>query len=115
MKTSVMESQLSAPTLDPVKNKRVLLVDTSRIKRDLRARVFRKLGMDVDSAADIAEARSWWRPHLYDLVLISMEKGKDQRDIFCADLRSATPPQQLAFLVGQRDTLWVGPMKTKKC
>ena len=33
----------------------------------------RKLGIEVDCAADIAEARSWWRADLYNLVLINME------------------------------------------
>jgi hypothetical protein len=87
--------------LGQIKKKRVLLIDTSQTKRELRAEVMRKLGMDVDSAADIAEARSWWRAALYDLVLISMEKGQGYRDKFCDDVRSATPPQRLAFLVGQ--------------
>jgi CheY-like chemotaxis protein len=83
------------------KKRRVLLVDTSHAKRDMRAEVMRKLGMDVDCAADIAEARSWWRADLYDLVLINMEKGRGHRDRFCDDMRTATPPQRLAFLVGK--------------
>src|SRR5215469_7738717 len=82
-----MNTQLPAvpvsATPDIVKKKRVLLIDTSHTKRDLRAEVLRKLGMDVDSAADIAEARAWWKPALYDLVLINMEKGRGQRDTFC--------------------------------
>lgn len=92
---------LSVPKPGEVKKKRVLLVDTSQAKRELRAEVMRKLGVDVDCAADIAEARSWWRAALYDLVLINMEKGQGYRDKFCDDIRSATPPQRLAFLVGQ--------------
>jgi len=91
---------LSAPIPDVVKKKRVLLIDASHVKRDLRAGVMRKVGIDVDSAADIVEARVWWRPALYDLVLINMEKGVGQRDKFCDDIRTATPPQRLAFLVG---------------
>jgi hypothetical protein len=94
-------SLLSAPILGQLKKKRVLLIDTSQNKRELRAEVMRKLGMDVDCAADIAEARSWWRAALYDLVLINMEKGQGYRDKFCDDVRGATPPQRLAFLVGQ--------------
>jgi len=94
-------SLLSAPIPGEVKKKRVLLIDTSQPKRELRAEVMRKFGMDVDCAADIAEARSWWRAALYDLVLINMDKGKGYRDKFCDDLRSAIPPQRLAFLVGQ--------------
>ena len=105
MNTPLLSLSVSAPIPDAVKKKRVLLIDTSHAKRDLRAEVLRKLGIDVDGAADIVEARIWWRPALYDLVLISMEKGRDQRDKFCDDVRSATPPQRLAFLVGQPEYL----------
>jgi CheY-like chemotaxis protein len=96
---------LAAPIPGAVKKKRVLLVDTSQAKREMRAEVMRKLGMDVDCAADITEARIWWRAALYDLVLINMEKGHGYRDKFCDDLRSATPPQRLAFLVGHPEYL----------
>jgi CheY-like chemotaxis protein len=100
---------VSAPVPGAVKKKRVLLIDISHAKRDLRAEVLRKLGIEVDCAADIAEARSWWRPALYDLVLMNMDKGRGQRDKFCDDLRSAKPPQRLAFLVGQPEYLSVWP------
>jgi CheY-like chemotaxis protein len=109
MNTPLPALPLSAPIPDTVKKKRVLLVDASHAKRDLRAEVMRKLGMDVDCAADIAEARSWWRAALYDLVLINMEKGVGHRDRFCDDIRSATPPQRLAFLVGQPEYLADSP------
>jgi CheY-like chemotaxis protein len=107
MNTPVVALPLSAPA--EVRKKRVLLVDASHPKRDLRAEVMRKLGMDVDCAADIAEARSWWRADLYDLVLISMEKGQGHRDSFCENVRSATPPQRLAFLVGEPEYLADSP------
>ena len=106
MNTPLLALPLSPPT--PAK-KRVLLIDASHAKRDLRAEILRKLGIDVDSAADIAEARSWWRPGLYDLVLINVEKGQGQRDKFCDDLRTATPSQRLAFLVGQPEYLAGSP------
>lgn len=105
MNTPLLPLPISAPIPDAVKKKRVLLIDTSHAKRDLRAEVMRKLGMDVDSAADIVEARIWWKPDLYDLVLVNMEKGRGQRDKFCDDVRSATPPQRLAFLVGSPEYL----------
>jgi PleD family two-component response regulator len=89
---------LSEPIRSALKKKRVLLVDTSPTKRDLRAEVMRKLGMKVDCAADTSEARSWWRADLYNLVLINVEDELDHRDKFCEDMRSATPRQQLAFL-----------------
>jgi CheY-like chemotaxis protein len=109
MNTPLLALPASAPIPDTVKKKRVLLIDTSHAKRDLRAEVMRKLGIDVDSAADIVEARIWWRPALYDLVLINMEKGRGHRDKFCDDLRSATPPQRLAYLVGQPEYLADSP------
>ncbi len=87
----------------------MLLVDTSRAKRELRAEVMRKFGMDVDCAADVDEARSWWRADLYDLVLINMEQSREYCDRFCDDIRSATPPQRLAFLVGQPEYLANSP------
>ena len=105
---------LSAPIPGAVKKKRVLLIDTSQAKRELRAEVMRKLGMDVDCAADIAEARSWWRAALYDLVLINMEKGWGYRDKFCDDIRSATPPQRLAFLVARQNILRIRTMLSKR-
>ena len=109
MNTPLLPLPVSAPIPDAVKKKRVLLIDTSHAKRDLRAEVLRKLRIDVDSAADIVEARVWWKPALYDLVLINMEKGRGQRDKFCDDVRSATPSQRLAFLVGQPEYLADSP------
>lgn len=92
---------LSPSLLHPLNKKRVLLVDTSPMMRDLRAEVMRRLGMEVDCAADIGEARAWWRADLYHLVLINTENERGHRDSFCEDIRGATPPQQLAFLVGK--------------
>jgi ActR/RegA family two-component response regulator len=94
---------------DPLKRKRVLLVDASAPKRELRAEALKKLGIDVDCACDITEARSWWRAALYNLVLVNLENELGSRDKFCDDLRSATPPQQLAFLVGGPEYLAGSP------
>jgi hypothetical protein len=105
MTTSLPELGFSQRIQPPIKRKRVLLVDSSRAKRDLRAEVMRKLGIEVDCAADISEARSWWRADLYNLVLISTENENGRRDKFCEDIRGATPPQQLVFLVGKPEYL----------
>jgi CheY-like chemotaxis protein len=107
--TMTPASLLPEPIPGGIKKKRVLLVDTSQAKRELRAEVMRKRGIDVDCVADIAEARSWWRAALYDLVLIKMEKRQGHRDKFCDDIRSATSPQRLAFLVGQPEYLANSP------
>jgi len=107
MNTPLLALPLTPP--DDLRKKRVLLVDGSHGKRDLRAGVMRKLGMNVDCAADITEARSWWRADLYDLVLINVEKGRGHRDRFCEDIRAAKPPQRLAFLVGGPEYLAHAP------
>jgi hypothetical protein len=101
MSTVVVTQPLFEPMPSPLKKKRILLVDGSPAKRDLRAETMRKLGMDVDIAIDISEARSWWRADLYNLVLMNVENELGHRDKFCEDVRGATPPQQLAFLVGK--------------
>jgi CheY-like chemotaxis protein len=90
------------------KKKRVLLVDTSRAKRDLRSETMRKLGVEVDCAADIIEARSWWRADLYDLVLINVDSSAT-RDKFCDDIRKMTPLQPIMFLVGKPEYLAAAP------
>jgi CheY-like chemotaxis protein len=105
MTTSLLTAAVSDPIPGLLKKKRVLLVDTSQTKRDLRADTMRKLGIDVDCAADISEARAWWRADLYNLVLICVGNEVAHRDRFCEDIRGATPPQQLAFLVGKPEYL----------
>lgn len=97
------------PALAALKKKRVLLVDSSRAKRDLRSETMRKLGVEVDCAADISEARCWWRPGLYDLVLIHVVDGDKPVERFCDEVRGATPPQQTRFLVGGPAFLSVSP------
>jgi CheY-like chemotaxis protein len=105
MTTPALVLPLAQPATGPLKRKKVLLVDTSTARRELRAEVMRKLGMDVDCAADITEARSWWRADLYNLVLINMENELGHRDKFCEYISGATPPQKFAFLVGKPEYL----------
>jgi CheY-like chemotaxis protein len=109
MTTPVVALPLSTPDGSPAKKKRVLLLDTSQTKRDLRADVMRKLGIEVDCAADVIEARCWWRADLYNLVLINVAGETDSRDKFCTDIRSASPPQRIAFFVGGPEYLAIAP------
>ncbi len=98
----------SNPAIAAAKKKRVLLVDSSRAKRDLRSETMRRLGAEVDCAADVSEARCWWRPNLYDLVLIHMDDAK-RRDKFCEDIRNFMPTQPIMFLVGGPEYLASSP------
>ena len=90
---------------DIQKRKRVLLVDARSARRDVRAEMLRKLGIEVDSASDIHEARIYWRPNYYDLVLLHVENELAGRDTFCTLMRSASPGQQISFLVGKPEYL----------
>jgi CheY-like chemotaxis protein len=96
---------LNSPKDSAVKKKRVLLVDTCRVKRDIRAETMRRLGLEVDCAGDIGEARGWWKPDLYNLVLFHVEDEQVRRDKFCDDIRISAPQQQIAFFVGKPEYL----------
>jgi CheY-like chemotaxis protein len=105
MTTPALTSNFAAPIPSLDKKRRVLLIDGHSQKRDLRAESMRRLGIEVDSAADIGEARCWWKAALYDLVLINVENKRGSRDQFCDDIRAATPRQRFAFLVGKPEYL----------
>ena len=92
-----------------MKKKRVLLVDTCRAQREMRGETMRRMGMEVDCAADIGEARCWWRPELYDLVLFHVETEVRHMCKFWDDIRAATPSQKIAFLVGKPEYLAASP------
>src|SRR6202158_369502 len=91
----------SLSTFPAVARKRVLLVDTYATKRDLRSKIMRKLGVDVDCAADITEARAMWQADSYSLVLVDVHNEAVNVQEFCDEVRSAKPPQSIAFLVGK--------------
>jgi CheY-like chemotaxis protein len=107
--TPIVVLPLSTVHGSPAKKKRVLLLDASQTKRDLRADVMRKLGIEVDCAADVVEARYWWRADLYNLVLINVGGEDDARDKFCTDIRCGDPPQRIAFFVGGPEYLAAVP------
>jgi DNA-binding response OmpR family regulator len=67
-------NQLPAPPV-PCR-KRILLIVTDDVRRDLRARIMRKMGVDVECAADISEARSLWRADSYNLVLLDVARQR---------------------------------------
>jgi hypothetical protein len=89
--------------------KRILLVDSYATKRDLRAKVLRKMGVEVDCASDISAARSLWQADAYNLVLLAVEREPQNVEAFCVEIRSAKPPQKFAFLVGKPDYLGASP------
>ena len=81
--------------------KRVLLVDAYATKRDLRSKIMRKLGVDVDCAANIAEARSLWQADSYSLILVDVHNDSVNVQEFCDEVRNAKPPQSRSLSGGQ--------------
>ena len=106
MNKIMMSPDGAAPT---IQRKRVLLVDTHRLKRDLRSRIMRKLGLEVDSATDLDEARSLWQADSYSLVLLDVQDDLTKAREFCDEIRRAKPPQVVAFLVGKPNYLAESP------
>ncbi|MGH9556431.1 MAG: hypothetical protein ACRD2Y_11480 [Terriglobales bacterium] len=80
---------------------KLLLLDSNTTTRDLRARVMRRLGMDVDSAADTIEALLLWRPDVYGLVLVDLRSAPLVAQRFRDEIRSASPGQRVAYFVGK--------------
>ena len=91
------------------RKRRILLVVSDDVRRDLRARVLRKLGVDVECAADISEARSLWRADSYHLVLLDVVRDARNAEEFCTEVKAAKPPQTVAFLVGKPDYIAASP------
>lgn len=91
------------------RKKRILLIDSYATKRDLRAKILRKLGVEVDCASDISEARSLWQADSYNLVLMDVKREPRNVEEFCAEMAEAKPPQRMAFLVGKPEYLGSAP------
>lgn len=102
-------SNASVASLPANGKKRILLIDSYATKRDLRAKILRKLGVEVDCAADISEARSLWQADSYNLVLLDVKRDPRGVDDFCAEMHGAKPPQRMAFLVGKPEYLGTSP------
>ena len=90
--------------------KRVLLVITSMSKRNLRASVLRKCGIEVVCAAQVSDARMLWHPSTYDLVLFDMSHDSASASELCSDMKSEFPRQKVAWLVGKPELLSAAPV-----
>lgn len=110
MTTPAMAVSVGVSPGAAAKKGRILLVDACTTKRDLRAGVMRRMGIEVDCAADISEARSLWRADSYGLVLLNVGGELGVRDEFCAEIKGAKPPQRIAFLVGRPEFLAAAPV-----
>jgi PleD family two-component response regulator len=62
------------PALPKAKGK-ILLVGDYPSSQKVRAAILEKQGCAVDTVRDADEGRARWQPHLYDLVLVDVERN----------------------------------------
>ncbi len=85
---------------------RVLLVGSACGRQDLRARILRDHGIEVDVVKDVGEARRLWRPGVYDLVLIDVPKHwPGEVHQWREEIREAGTKERIAFLTGPPEYL----------
>jgi CheY-like chemotaxis protein len=85
--------------------KKILLVHAVGPHRTLRVSVMRRRGFDVVCAADCEEARLLWHPGSYDLVLLDGKHDAAANQELCRELKSSSPRDKVAFLVGKPEFL----------
>ena len=81
--------------------KTVLLIDANRPTREARAAVLRSHGIEVQDAASLRTARFLWQPNVFDLILLDVRRHLPGEALeFYEQIRSASPTEHFAFLVG---------------
>jgi CheY-like chemotaxis protein len=93
----------------PLTKKKLLLVDANAGKRALRVKIMGEAGLDVDCAGDTSAARPLWRANSYHLVLIDLQHDAQGATEFCAEIKTDSPRQTVAFLVGKPGYLSSSP------
>ena len=63
--------------------KKVLLIVSNMSKRNLRASVLRKHGLEVVCASRVSDARMLWHPLTYDLVLFDARNDQANATELC--------------------------------
>ena len=84
-----------------LEGKKVLLIDRNQPTRDVRVRVLQSHGVEVHSAESLRTARFLWQPNVYDLILLDVRRHLPGEALeFYEQIRSASPNEHFAFLVG---------------
>ena len=82
-------------------NKKVLLIDRNQPTRDVRVRVLQSHSVEVRAAASLRTARFFWRPNVYDLILLDVRRHLPGEALeFYEQIRTTSPNEHFAFLVG---------------
>ena len=93
----------------PPEKKRLLLLDADAGQCALRVKIMGKVGINVDCASDTGAARVLWQANSYHLVLIDLRRDPQGAAEFCAEIKTDSPRQAVAFLVGKPGYLSSSP------
>ena len=93
----------------PPEKKRLLLLDADAGQCALRVKIMGKVGINVDCASDTSAARVLWQANSYHLVLIDLRRDPQGAAEFCAEIKTDSPRQAVAFLVGKPGYLSSSP------
>jgi CheY-like chemotaxis protein len=82
-------------------NKKVLLIDRNQPTRDVRVRVLRSHGIEVQEAESLRTARFLWQPNVYELILLDVRRHLPGEALeFYEQIRTTSPNEHFVFLVG---------------
>lgn len=82
-------------------DKKVLLIDPQQRAREVRATVLRSRGIAVHTTDNLQAARSLWRSHAYDLILLDPRGHLPGEALdFYREIKHASRRDRIVFLVG---------------
>lgn len=80
---------------------RILLIDNCQATRNVRVAILRERGIDVHNAENLEEARFFFQPGVYDLVLLDVRRYLPGEALdFYRYVKDCAPRQRIAFLLG---------------
>ena len=80
--------------------KSVLLVDSNGKLGEMRARLLRRYGVHVVTAAGLETARGRLNGNTYDLVLVAPRENPEEAIHFQREIKRLHPRQKVGFFVG---------------
>ena len=77
----------------------LLCTGAERIRRALQQ------NPHMDCAGNLPEARHFWRPGRYDMILATFDRDAEESARLCREIKNQSPEQLLVFLTGSGENL----------
>jgi len=81
-------------------HRRILLIDQSTTKQNLRATILRNYEIEVHTANSVADAACLSRINAYDLILLAAPEHSEEAGALRRQIRAIRPRQRIGLLVG---------------